>query len=65
MVPGPDGTANVVSAGGANVTAAGNGNTAGTFPGTQVTQEGAGMINNLVAKAYGARLAQRRAPDEE
>ena len=65
MVPGPDGTANVVSAGGANVTAAGNGDNAGTLPGMQVSPEGAGMMNNLVAKAYGARLAQRRVPDEE
>jgi hypothetical protein len=24
-----------------------------------------GMVNNIVAKAYGARLAQRRVPDEE
>lgn len=63
MIPGPDGTASVVSAGGANVTSAGNGE--GPLPGTQVTDMGAGMVNNLVAKAYGARLAQRRVPDEE
>lgn len=65
MVPGPDGTTNVVSAGGANVTAAGNGGSGGPLPGTQATDMGAGMVNNLVAKAYGARLAQRRMPDAE
>lgn len=65
MVPGPDGTASVVSAGGANVTAAGDGGSAGPLPGTQPTDMGAGMMNNLVAKAYGARFAQRRMPDEE
>jgi len=63
MIPGPDGTASVVSAGGANVTSAGNG--AAPLPGTQLPDMGAGMVNNLVAKAYGARLAQRRVPDEE
>jgi hypothetical protein len=63
MIPGPDGTANIASAGGANVTTASDGG--GPLPGTQVSDMGAGMVNNLVAKAYGARLAQRRIPDEE
>lgn len=63
MIPGPDGTADVASAGGANVTTASDGG--GPLPGTQVSDMGAGMVNNLVAKAYGARLAQRRVPDEE
>jgi len=63
LIPGPDGNASVVSAGGANVTNTGDGGA--PMPGTQVTGMEAGMVNNLVAKAYGARLAQRRVPDEE
>ena len=67
LLPGPDGSASVVPAGGANVTNAGGpqaGN--GPLPGTQAVGSPAeGMINNIVAKAYGARFAQRRVPDEE
>jgi hypothetical protein len=62
MIPGPDGTS-VASAGGANVTNTSNGE--GSMPGTQIPAPDPGMMNNLVAKAYGARLAQRRMPDEE
>ena len=65
MIPGPDGSASVASAGGANVTSAADGQQGGTLPGTQPPEMDAGMYNNLVSKAYGARLAQRRNPDEE
>ena len=67
LLPGPDGSTSTVPAGGANVTNAGGpqaGN--GPLPGTQAVGGPAeGMINNIVAKAYGARFAQRRVPDEE
>jgi hypothetical protein len=67
LLPSPDGGASMVPAGGANVTNAGGpqaGN--GPLPGTQAVGSPAeGMINNIVAKAYGARFAQRRVPDEE
>jgi hypothetical protein len=67
LLPGPDGTTSVAAAGGANVTSAGGpqaGN--GPLPGTQAIGGPAeGMVNNIVAKAYGARFAQRRVPDEE
>ena len=67
LLPGPDGSTSTVPAGGANVTNAGGpqaGN--GQLPGTQAVGGPAeGMINNIVAKAYGARFAQRRVPDEE
>jgi hypothetical protein len=66
MIPGPDGTASVVSAGGANVTNAGApAGPGGPLPGTQLSGPGAEMMNNLVSRAYGARLAQRRNPTEE
>jgi hypothetical protein len=67
LLPSPEGGASMVPAGGANVTNAGGpqaGN--GPLPGTQAIGSPAeGMINNIVAKAYGARFAQRRVPDEE
>lgn len=64
LLPGPDGSS-VVPAGGANVTNAGAPQeAAGPLPGVQVAPD-AGMLNNIVAKAYGARFAQRRMPDEE
>jgi hypothetical protein len=67
LLPSPEGGASMVPAGGANVTSAGGpqaGN--GPLPGTQAVGSPAeGMINNIVAKAYGARFAQRRVPDEE
>jgi hypothetical protein len=63
MIPGPDGTASVANAGGDNVTTAGANNDAGsTGP---IVSPDAGMLNNLVAKAYGARLAQRSMPTED
>jgi len=64
LLPGPGGTS-TVPAGGANVTSAGGPQeTEGPMPGVQVAPD-AGMLNNIVAKAYGARFAQRRVPDEE
>jgi len=66
LLPGPEGTS-MVPAGGANVTSAGSpAQPGGTLPGTQaVGGPVEGMVNNIVAKAYGARFAQRRVPDEE
>jgi hypothetical protein len=66
LLPGPEGTS-TVPAGGANVTSAGSpAQPGGTLPGTQaVGGPVEGMVNNIVAKAYGARFAQRRVPDEE
>jgi len=67
LLPGPDGTSTVPS-GGANVTSAGNPSPEqGPLPGVTATAVApdAGMINNIVAKAYGARFAQRRVPEEE
>jgi hypothetical protein len=64
LLPGPDGLS-VVPAGGASVTGAGGpSEEGGPLPGVQVAPD-AGMLNNIVAKAYGARFAQRRMPDEE
>lgn len=64
LLPGPDGSS-VVPAGGANVSSAGAPQEAvGPLPGVQVAPD-AGMLNNIVAKAYGARFSQRRMPDEE
>jgi hypothetical protein len=64
LLPGPDGLS-VVPAGGANVAGAGGApDEGGPLPGVQVAPD-AGMVNNIVAKAYGARFAQRRMPDEE
>jgi hypothetical protein len=65
MVPGPDGTPGVVSAGGANVTNAGATDEGGTLPGTAVSGPEIDTMNKLVQRAYGARFAQRRVPDEE
>jgi hypothetical protein len=65
LLPGPDGTS-TVPAGGANVTSAGSPESGGPLPGSQVMGGPVeGMVNNIVAKAYGARFAQRRVPDEE
>jgi hypothetical protein len=63
MIPGPDGSAQVASAGGSDTTSAGQGE--GPLPGTQIGDAEGQMINNLVQRAYGARFAQRRVPDEE
>ena len=66
LLPGPDGTSTVPSGNG-NVTSAGSPQgQGGPLPGTQAMGGPVeGMVNNIVAKAYGARLAQRRVPDEE
>ena len=63
MIPGPGGP-EMASAGGANVSSAG-GASGGVMPGAAVSPMEAQMVNQLVAKAYGARFAQRRVPDEE
>lgn len=67
LLPGPGGSSVPAPAEGANVTNAGNPqDSQGALPGTDVMGGPvAGMVNNIVAKAYGARFAQRRVPDEE
>ena len=66
LLPGPGGTSTVPSGYG-NVASAGSPEgQGGPLPGTQVMGGPVeGMVNNIVAKAYGARFAQRRMPDEE
>jgi len=65
LLPGPNGSSTPAPDG--NVTSAGEPQEQqGPLPGTAATGGPADvMINNIVAKAYGARLAQRRVPDEE
>lgn len=63
MIPGPDGAAMPAPVEGANVTSAGGAE--GPLPGTQVGGAGPDVFNNIVQRAYGARFAQRRVPDEE
>ena len=63
MIPGPGGP-EMASAGGANVSSAGGGAGA-PLPGPVVTPMAEQMVNNLVSKAYGARFAQRRVPNED
>ncbi len=63
MVAGPGGP-ETASAGGANVSSTG-GSSEGPMPGTAVGPMEEQMVNQLVSKAYGARFAQRRVPDEE
>jgi hypothetical protein len=65
MMPTPDGGAAPVSAGGANVSTAGGSAEAGPMPGVGVNPIEGELANKLVSKAYGARFAQRRVPDEE
>jgi hypothetical protein len=65
MIPGSDGP-EMASAGGANVSSTGGSpDSGGPMPGAMVTPQEEQMVNQLVAKAYGARFAQRRVPDEE
>jgi hypothetical protein len=64
MVPGPDGP-EMTSAGGASVSSAGGSPDGGPMPGPVITPQEEQMVNQLVSKAYGARFAQRRVPDEE
>ena len=63
MIPGPDGTTQIASAGGSDVSTAGQGGA--PLPGTQIGNVEGELINKLVQRAYGARFAQRRVPDEE
>jgi hypothetical protein len=65
MIPGPGGP-EMASAGGANVSqAGGGGGGAAPLPGPAISPMAEQMVNNLVSKAYGARFAQRRVPDED
>ena len=64
MMPGPTGP-ETVSAGGANVSTANGSSDGGPMPGPVVGPMEEQMVNQLVSKAYGARFAQRRVPDEE
>jgi hypothetical protein len=64
MMPGPEGP-ETASAGGANVSTANGSSDGGPMPGPVVGPMEEQMVNQLVAKAYGARFAQRRIPDEE
>lgn len=55
-----------VSAGGANVTSAGSpGGQGGPLPGTAVPPVEMELMNQMTSRAYGARFAQRRIPDED
>jgi hypothetical protein len=67
LLPGPGGSSVPAPSEGDNVANAGNPqDPQGPLPGTDVMGGPvAGMVNNIVAKAYGARFAQRRVPDEE
>lgn len=66
MVPGPDGSAepvDVTSAGGPGVSSTGAGSSdPGILPG--IAPDG-DTVNQLIQRAYGANLAQRRVPSEE
>ena len=62
----PDGSGvSPVSAGGANVTNAGNPSGGGVLPGTAVPPVEMELMNQMTSRAYGARFAQRRVPDED
>lgn len=67
LLPGPGGSSVPAPPEGGNVGNAGNPEgPQGPLPGTDVMGGPvSGMVNNIVAKAYGARFAQRRVPDEE
>jgi hypothetical protein len=64
MMPTPDGGATPVSAGGANVSGAGGEGPLMPGIGAAAPMEGE-LVNKIVSKAYGARFAQRRNPDED
>ena len=53
------------SAGGDNVTSAGNPQGGGVLPGTAVPPVEMELMNQMTSRAYGARFAQRRIPDED
>lgn len=70
MITGPDGSVAQANTGpstgggnGANVTSAATAQ--GPMPGIAVGNPSGDMFNNIVQRAYGARFAQRRVPDEE
>lgn len=64
MVPEAGGGMQPVSAGGANVSTAGGAPSALPGIGAAAPMEGE-LVNKIVGKAYGARFAQRRSPDED
>lgn len=64
MVPEAGGGMQPVSAGGANVSTAGGAPSALPGIGAAAPMEGE-LVNKIVGKAYGARFAQRRVPDED
>lgn len=64
MMPTPDGGAAPVSAGGANVSTAEGAGAPLPGIGAAAPMEGA-LVNKIVSRAYGARFAQRRSPDED
>lgn len=63
MIPGPEG-AQPAAAGGANVSTAGGAPSPLPGIGAAAPMEGE-LINKIVSRAYGARFAQRRNPDED
>jgi hypothetical protein len=54
-----------VSAGGANVSSAGSPQGGGVLPGAGVPPVEMELMNQMTSRAYGARFAQRRIPDED
>lgn len=63
LLPSTGGLENV-SAGGDSVSTAGSPQGGGVLPGTSVNPVEMDLINQITSKAYGARFAQRRIPDE-
>lgn len=61
IIPGQEGESSVVSTGGEPA----SGGESGPLPGVQIGDAEGQMINNIVQRAYGARFAQRRTPNEE
>jgi hypothetical protein len=53
------------SAGGANVNTAGNPQGGGVLPGAGINPIEMDLMNKITSRAYGARFAQRRVPDED
>jgi len=63
MIPG-EGGPQPASAGGSDVSSGGQGS-GGIMPGVGVNPVESELMNQLVSKAYGAKFAQRRQPDQE
>ena len=60
-----DGGLENTSAGGANVSSAGSPQGGGVLPGAGVPPVEMELMNQMTSRAYGARFAQRRIPDED